>query len=84
MRIPRPRLARRTARLRLTLLYGAVFVAGGAAEFTVTYLLVSHTANPARPPGRIPPVTTGITAHQLKAMKMQGVSRCTPPTWNYC
>ena len=69
MRIPHPRLPRRTARLRLTLLYGAVFVAGGAAVLAVTYLLVSQTTNPARPPGKMPPVTTGITAHQLKAMR---------------
>jgi signal transduction histidine kinase len=36
------RLPRRTIRLRLTLLYGLVFVACGAALLTVTYLLVAH------------------------------------------
>ena len=39
MRIPRPRLPRQTARLRLTLLYGGVFVAGAAAVIAVTSLL---------------------------------------------
>jgi signal transduction histidine kinase len=36
------RLPRRTIRLRLTLLYGLVFVACGAALLTVMYLLVAH------------------------------------------
>ena len=36
------RLPRRTIRLRLTLLYGCVFVVCGAALLTVTYLLVAH------------------------------------------
>jgi signal transduction histidine kinase len=36
------RLPRRTIRLRLTLLYGLVFVACGAALLAVTYLLVAH------------------------------------------
>lgn len=38
-----PRLPRRTARLRLTVLYGALFVASGAALLTITYLLVRHS-----------------------------------------
>jgi len=37
LRAPRP-----TARLRLTLLYGALFVLSGAALLTITYLLVEH------------------------------------------
>jgi signal transduction histidine kinase len=36
------RLPRQTIRLRLTLLYGALFLASGAALLTVTYLLVEH------------------------------------------
>jgi signal transduction histidine kinase len=35
-----PRLPRRTVRLRLTLLYGAVFLISGAALLTTTYFLV--------------------------------------------
>jgi signal transduction histidine kinase len=50
MRIPRPRLSlrswlrlpRRTARLRLTVLYGGVFLACGAAVLALTYLLDGH------------------------------------------
>ena len=51
MRTPRPRpgpprwlrLPRRTARLRLTVLYGAAFLACGAAVLALTYLLFGHT-----------------------------------------
>ncbi len=41
------RLPRRTIRLRLTLLYGVVFLIAGAALLGITYLLVAHefTAN---------------------------------------
>jgi len=43
MRIPRPRLPRRTARLRLTVLYGAAFLVCGAAVLgVVTYLVFGH------------------------------------------
>jgi signal transduction histidine kinase len=41
----RPHLPRRTVRLRLTLLYGALFVVSGAALLTITYVLVSHSSN---------------------------------------
>jgi signal transduction histidine kinase len=37
-----PGLPRRTVRLRLTLLYGSLFLACGAAVLTITYLLVEH------------------------------------------
>jgi signal transduction histidine kinase len=41
------RLPRRTARLRLTVLYGAAFlVCGAAALAVITYLLYGHTAHP--------------------------------------
>ncbi len=51
MRTPRwLRLPRRTARLRLTILYGAAFLACGAAVLGVlAYLLYGHTAAPASP-----------------------------------
>jgi len=38
----RPRLPRPTIRLRLTLLYGALFLASGAAVLSVTYVLVRN------------------------------------------
>jgi signal transduction histidine kinase len=38
----RPRLPSRTVRLRLTLLYGSLFVLSGAALLAITYLLVLH------------------------------------------
>jgi signal transduction histidine kinase len=53
MRTPRPRrrsprwlrLPRRTARLRLTVLYGAAFLACGAAVLALTYLLYGGTVH---------------------------------------
>jgi signal transduction histidine kinase len=39
---PHWRLPGRTVRLRLTLLYGALFLVSGAALLTITYLLVAH------------------------------------------
>src|SRR5215472_9195341 len=51
MRIPRWRLPRRTARLRLALLYGGVFVLGATAVTAITYLLAaSNNAEPSLPP----------------------------------
>ncbi|MGW7520724.1 sensor histidine kinase [Streptomyces sp. NPDC054796] len=40
---PRPRLIRWSARLRLTLLYGTLFVLSGAALLAVTYFLVARS-----------------------------------------
>ena len=48
MRIPRLRLPRRTARLRLALLYGGVFVLGATAMIAITYL-VAASNNPHYP-----------------------------------
>lgn len=39
---PRLRLPRHSIRLRLTLLYGSLFLASGAALLTITYFLVRH------------------------------------------
>ena len=39
---PHWRLPGRTVRLRLTLLYGALFLVSGAALLTITYVLVAH------------------------------------------
>ena len=46
-----PRLPRRTARLRLTVLYGGAFLACGAAVLALTYLLFGHAPNPASSSG---------------------------------
>jgi signal transduction histidine kinase len=40
------RIPRRTARLRLTVLYGCVFLACGAALLAITYLLFKHASSP--------------------------------------
>jgi signal transduction histidine kinase len=75
MRIPRRshwlRLPRRTARLRLTVLYGAAFLACGAAVLALVYLLFAHTAPGAGsghsgpPPGPVVGMTVPATAvHQ--------------------
>jgi signal transduction histidine kinase len=39
----RPRLTRQTVRLRLTLLYGSLFLASGAGLLAITYLLVRYS-----------------------------------------
>ena len=60
MRTPHPRpgppswlrLPRRTARLRLTILYGGAFLACGAAVLALTYLLAGPTPPPASSSGR--------------------------------
>jgi signal transduction histidine kinase len=45
---PRLYLSRRTVRMRLTLLYGGLFLACGAALLAITYVLVAHaTVRPA-------------------------------------
>jgi signal transduction histidine kinase len=41
--VDRPHLPRRTVRLRLTLVYGALFVVSGAGLLATTYLLVRHS-----------------------------------------
>jgi signal transduction histidine kinase len=51
MRLPRnparrPRLPRHTVRLRLTLVYGGLFLVSGAALLAITYALVAHATGP--------------------------------------
>ena len=52
VRRPRPslpswlRLPRRTSRLRLTVLYGGLFLFSGAAVLTITYLLTRSAGTP--------------------------------------
>ena len=58
------RLPRRTARLRLTVLYSAAFLACGAAVLAVIYLIFGHTASPAAansPAHRLQQPTTQMT-----------------------
>jgi len=62
MRTPRPgrrtpcwlRLPRHTARLRLTALYGSVFLVCGAAVLALTYLLYGYAAHQASAINRLP------------------------------
>ncbi|WP_248958158.1 sensor histidine kinase [Sphaerisporangium perillae] len=44
-RIARPHLPRRTVRLRMTLLYGGLFLVSGAALLAVTYVLMRHAVS---------------------------------------
>jgi len=75
MRTPRPRpgpphwlrLPRRTARLRLTILYGGAFLACGAAVLALTYLLAGPTPPPASSSGR-PEILPG--AHGTVGLKV--------------
>jgi signal transduction histidine kinase len=43
--LARPSIPRRTVRLRLTLVYGALFLVCGAALLAFTYVLVAHATN---------------------------------------
>ncbi len=66
----RPRWPRRTIRLRLTLLYGLLFLVAGAALLAITYGLVagggmsgadqSFVVSRALSPGKLPPVPQGL------------------------
>jgi signal transduction histidine kinase len=48
------RLPRRTVRLRLTMIYGGVFLLSGAALLTITYFLVAQRLPAGPVPGRLP------------------------------
>ena len=72
-----PHLPRRTVRLRLTLLYGVLFLVSGAALLTITNLLVSHATGRVLliermigpDPGQVEPgVTSRLEADQLPAI----------------
>jgi signal transduction histidine kinase len=77
------RLPRRTIRLRLTLVYGALFLASGAALLTITYFLVAHqytgrffldTGNGAA----VKVVVRGNTAVAAPSGKVAGLLATTP------
>jgi signal transduction histidine kinase len=60
----RPHLPRRTVRLRLTLLYGCLFLLSGAGLLAVTYLLVHNAlAGPMRAGGSLPRSAGGGIVH---------------------
>ena len=59
MHIPGLRLPRRTARLRLALLYGGVFVLGATAVTAITYLLAASN----NPEPSLPPALSTILSH---------------------
>jgi signal transduction histidine kinase len=59
---PWPRLPRRTARLRLTVLYGGLFLVCGAILLGVTYLLVAKSGGD---PSAIPRPGIGTSPQQL-------------------
>jgi signal transduction histidine kinase len=62
-----PRLPRRTARLRLTALYGGLFLACGAVLLAVTYLLVEVTGYPAGSRSQLPVQLTNPPAARSSA-----------------
>jgi signal transduction histidine kinase len=61
----RPHLPRRTVRLRLTLLYGCLFLLSGAGLLAITYLLVHNAlSGPIRASGgSLPPNASGGIVH---------------------
>ena len=85
MRTPRPRrgpprwlrLPRRTARLRLTILYGGAFLACGAAVLALTYLLAAPTPPPASSSGRpeVLPGAHGTVGLRVPAAHVQRTGR---------
>jgi signal transduction histidine kinase len=70
-RLTRPQPPRWTVRLRLTLLYGGLFLASGAALLTITYLLVRSSTGtvvktPAQVSGAFPksiPAASSVAGH---------------------
>jgi hypothetical protein len=100
MRIPRPRpslrswlwLPRRTARLRLTVLYGGVLLACGAAVLALTYLLDGH-ATPLVPlhqppkgsgPPKFHPTLLPPPSRLGCGLSRRIFSRRSPPTGTSC
>jgi signal transduction histidine kinase len=63
----RPRLPRRTARLRLTALYGGLSLACGAILLAVTYVLVEVTGSPAGSGSQLPARLTNPPAARSPA-----------------
>src|SRR5262249_25950938 len=69
-RMARPALPRRTVRLRLTALYGGLFLVSGAALLAITYIVVAHFPGlrlPPRPPGAPPGGPYALVAQEQAA-----------------
>jgi signal transduction histidine kinase len=64
------RIPRRTIRLRLTLLYGAVFLLSGAGLLAITYLLMRHATAPEPGPATVPRLTRQY-ADQMSELLVQ-------------
>ena len=70
-------LPRRTVRLRLSLMYGALFVVSGAALLVITNLLVRHaTGNFLFVQSTAP---DGSTAGVISGQRTEGLAKCTDP-----
>src|SRR5215467_2375770 len=78
------RLPRRTVRLRLTLVYGSLFLVSGAALLAVTYLLVSRSmpAAPSTAKGSAgtPPLFAGPSMRAVFVTRAGGCRLLTGPT----
>ncbi len=68
-----PRLGRRTARLRLTSLYGGLFLACGAVLLAVTYVFVERAIDPAELnlPSDLRPYLFSGAANSITASQLQ-------------
>lgn len=72
-RIARPHLPRRTVRLRMTMLYGALFLASGASLLAITYILVRHAVG--APPVKEPPAVAPDNAEPLMPPRSEALGR---------
>ena len=70
------RLPRRTVRLRLTLVYGGLFLLSGAALLAITYLLVSHRLSAGSVTGRTAasplPTPAGVSSGEVVVQARAG------------
>jgi signal transduction histidine kinase len=72
--VPRAWLPRGTVRLRLTLLYGGLFLISGAALLTITYLLVRHST------GTVVRTPSGMSVEApVGAQEVPKISGSSPP-----
>jgi signal transduction histidine kinase len=82
-RLTRPQPPRWTVRLRLTLLYGGLFLASGAALLTITYLLVRNSTGtvvktPAHVPGAFTktiPAASSVAGHPPAGLDLAAKQR---------
>jgi signal transduction histidine kinase len=81
-RLGHPRLPRRTVRMRLTLLYGALFLLSGSGLLATTYVLVQHATLAGRPgqsgvngANPVAPTVSGPMRPQLDKQTREAVDR---------